>query len=250
MKILVLIKRVVDHNVRVHIKPDESGVDTDGVKMSVNPFDLHAVEEAVRMKEAGIASEVIAVSVGIEKCKEQLHTAMAMGIDRSVIVKCDEDLSPLDTAKLLSEVVIKEKPDIVLAGHQSIDGGNCQTPQMLAALLGWSQGIAATKLEKPSNGKIKVTRRVSDGHETLDLRMPTVISATVQLNKPRRASLGDVLKAKKKPLEVLSIPRNSSTGNQLSVIKTSEPPKRHRGITVSNTDELISKLREETGVFS
>jgi electron transfer flavoprotein beta subunit len=254
MKILVAVKRVIDFNVKVRVKADGTGVELANVKMSVNPFDEIAVEEAVRLKEAGKATEVIAVTIGPAKAEEQLRTAMAIGADRGILVKTDvaTDLGgvePLAVAKTLKALVDKEKPDLVILGKQSIDDDSNQTGQMLAALLGWPQGTFASKLDVES-GSLKVTREIDGGLETLGLKLPAVITTDLRLNEPRYAKLPDIMKAKKKPMEVIE---PSALGvdykPRLSIVKVVEPAKRKGGIKVKTVDELIDKLKNEAKVL-
>jgi electron transfer flavoprotein beta subunit len=254
MKILVAVKRVIDFNVKVRVKADGTGVELANVKMSVNPFDEIAVEEAVRLKEAGKATEVIAVTIGPAKAEEQLRTAMAIGADRGILVKTDvaTDLGgvePLAVAKTLKALVEKEKPDLVILGKQSIDDDSNQTGQMLAALLGWPQGTFASKLNIES-GSLKVTREIDGGLETLGLKLPAVITTDLRLNEPRYAKLPDIMKAKKKPMDVIE---PSALGvdykPRLQIIKVAEPAKRKGGIKVKTVDELIDKLKNEAKVI-
>ncbi len=254
MKILVPVKRVIDFNVKVRVRSDGSGVELANVKMSLNPFDEIAVEEAVRLKEAGKATEVIVVTIGPAKAEEQLRTAMAIGADRGILVKTDAPtdlggVEPLAVAKTLKALVEKEKPDLVIMGKQSIDDDSNQTGQMLAALLGWAQGTFASKVEADANG-LKVTREVDGGLETLALKLPAVVTTDLRLNEPRYAKLPDIMKAKKKPLEVLE---PSSLGvdytPRLTIVKVVEPAKRKGGIKVKSVDELIDKLKNEAKVL-
>lgn len=249
MKILVAIKRVLDYNVKARVKSDQSGVDLSNVKMSMNPFCEIAVEEAVRMKEAGIAEEVITVSIGPSQAQETLRTSLAMGADRSILIETDENVEPLAVAKLLKGVVEKENPDLVILGKQSIDGDNNQTGQMLAALLGWGQGTFASKVEKDGD-QLKVTREVDGGLETVSLKMPAVVTTDLRLNEPRYASLPNIMKAKKKPLETMA---PSDFGVDVSprvvTLKVTEPPKREAGIKVSSVEELVDKLHNEAKVI-
>ncbi len=254
MKILVPIKRVVDYNVKIRVKSDQSGVELANVKMSLNPFDEIAIEEAVRLVEAGKAKEVIAVTIGPEKAQEQLRTAMAIGAERGILVKTDAPtdlggVEPLAVAKALKALVEKEKPDLVIMGKQSIDDDSNQTGQMLAALLGWPQGTFASKLEM-GDGNLKVTREIDGGLETLELKLPAIITTDLRLNEPRYAKLPDIMKAKKKQLDVIE---PSELGvdftPRLSVIKVAEPPKRSGGIKVKTVDELIEKLKTEAKVL-
>ena len=255
MKILVPIKRVVDYNVKIRVKSDNTGVELANVKMSVNPFDEIAIEEAVRLKEAGTATEVIAVSIGPEKAQEQLRTAMAIGADRGILVQTDDPIDlggvePLAVAKMLKALVEKENPDMVIMGKQSIDDDSNQTGQMLSALLGWSQGTFASKLE--INGdQIAVTREVDGGLETLNLKAPAIITTDLRLNEPRYAKLPDIMKAKKKELEVMT-PGDLGVdiAPRLEVVKVTEPPTREGGGKVESVDELIDKLKNEAKVLS
>ncbi len=254
MKILVPVKRVVDYNVKVRVKADGSGVELANVKMSVNPFDEIALEEAVRLKEAGKASEVVAVSIGPEKAQEQLRTAMAMGADRGILVKTDAPIDlggvePLAVAKTLKALVEKENPDIVIMGKQSIDDDSNQTGQMLAALLGWAQGTFASHLEIAGE-TLNVTREVDGGLETLALTGPAVITVDLRLNEPRYAKLPDIMKAKKKPLDVLE-PSDLGVDYtpRLTIVKVAEPPVRQGGGKVASVDELIDKLKNEAKVI-
>lgn len=254
MKILVPIKRVVDYNVKVRVKSDGTGIELANVKMSVNPFDEIAVEEATRLKEAGKATEIIAVTIGSAKAEEQLRTAMAIGADRGILIKTDAPtdlggVEPLAVAKALKAIVDKEKPDMVILGKQSIDDDSNQTGQMLAALLGWAQGTFASKLDV-DGGNIKVTREVDGGLETLSLKTPCIITTDLRLNEPRYAKLPDIMKAKKKPLEIIE---PSALGvdftPRLQIVKVAEPAKRKGGIKVASVDELISKLKNEAKVL-
>ena len=254
MKILVPVKRAVDYNVKIRVKADQSGIELDNVKMSVNPFDEIAVEEAVRLKEAGTATEIIAVSIGPEKAQEQLRTAMAIGADRGILVKTDAAIDlggvePLAVAKTLKAIIDKEAPDLVIMGKQSIDDDSNQTGQMLAALLGWAQGTFASKLEV-ADGGLKVTREVDGGLETLELKTPAIITTDLRLNEPRYAKLPDIMKAKKKPLDVIE-PADLGVDYtpRLSVVKVTEPPVRQGGIKVASVDELVEKLKNEAKVI-
>ncbi len=249
MKILVPVKRVVDYNVKIRVKSDQTGVDLANVKMSVNPFDEIAIEEAVRLKESGKASEVIAVTIGVEKAQEQLRTAMAIGADRGILVQTDIDAEPLAVAKALKALVEKENPDLVIMGKQAIDDDSNQTGQMLAALLGWAQGTFASKLEI-GEASVTVTREIDGGLETLELKTPAVITTDLRLNEPRYAKLPDIMKAKKKPLDVLS-PEELGVDftPRLEILKVTEPPKRQGGIKVETVDELVDKLKNEAKVL-
>ncbi len=254
MKILVPVKRVVDYNVKVRVKSDQTGVELANVKMSVNPFDEIAVEEAVRLKEAGKADEVIAVSIGPEKAQEQLRTAMAIGADRGILVKTDDPIDlggvePLAVAKTLKALVDKESPDLVIMGKQSIDDDSNQTGQMLSALLGWSQGTFASELEIDGDS-IKVTREVDGGLETLELKAPAIITTDLRLNEPRYAKLPDIMKAKKKQLDIIEPSElGVDYSPRLEIVKVSEPAKREGGEKVENVDELIDKLKNEAKVI-
>jgi len=254
MKILVPIKRVVDYNVKIRVKADNSGVELANVKMSVNPFDEIAIEEAVRLKEAGKAEEVIAVSIGPEKAQEQLRTALAIGADRAILVKTDAPIDlggvePLAVAKMLKALVEKESPDLVIMGKQSIDDDSNQTGQMLSALLGWAQGTFAGALEV-GDGSLSVTREIDGGLETLTLKTPAVITTDLRLNEPRYAKLPDIMKAKKKPLEEIT-PEDLGVdiSPRLYVVKVSEPPVRQGGGKVESVDELVDKLKNEAKVI-
>ena len=249
MKLLVAVKRVIDYNVKVRVKGDETGVETSNVKMSMNPFDEIAVEEAIRLLENGTASEVVAVSMGVQQCQETIRTALAMGADRGIHVKTDEELQPLAVAKLLSKIVEHEKPDAVILGKQAIDDDSNQTGQMLAGLLGWSQGTFASEIVL-ANSKVNVTREIDGGLQTIAINLPAVITTDLRLNEPRYASLPNIMKAKKKEivemtpegLEVDITPR-------LTTLKVTEPPKREEGIKVETVSELVEKLKNEAGVI-
>jgi electron transfer flavoprotein beta subunit len=245
MKIIVPIKRVIDAYVKIRVKGDESGVETANVKMSMNPFCEIAVEEAVRLKEAGVATEIIAVTAGEEKCQETLRTAMAMGADRSIHIKTDENLEPLAVAKLLKAVADKEEPRLIMMGKQAIDGDNNQTGQMLAALLDWPQGTFISEVNIEGD-KATITREIDGGLETLSLNLPAVITVDLRLNEPRYASLPNIMKAKKKPIDALTVEELSvDITPRTKTLKTTEPPKRTAGIKVANTDELVEKLKNE-----
>ncbi|MCC0079562.1 MAG: electron transfer flavoprotein subunit beta/FixA family protein [Rhodobacter sp.] len=253
MKVLVPVKRVIDYNVKVRVKADGSGVDLANVKMSMNPFDEIAVEEAIRLKEKGVASEVVAVSIGVKQAQETLRTALAMGADRAIlIVAADDvhqDIEPLAVAKLLAAVVKDEEPGLVLAGKQAIDNDMNATGQMLSALLGWSQGTFASELEIAGD-KAKVTREVDGGLQTIEVAMPAIITVDLRLNEPRYASLPNIMKAKKKPLdEKTPADYGVDVTPRLSVVKTSEPAARKAGVKVGSVDELIAKLKDEAGVI-
>lgn len=249
MKILVAVKRVVDYNVKIRVKPDGSGVDTANVKFSMNPFDEIAVEEAVRLKEAGKASEIVAVSIGPAAAQEVLRTALAMGVDRAVLVQSDADIQPLAVARLLRSVVARENPDLVVLGKQAIDDDANQCGQMLAALQGWPQGTFASKVEV-ENRKLVVTREIDGGLETLSLSLPAIITTDLRLNEPRYASLPNIMKAKKKPLETLfPTDLGVEVTPRLKTLKVAEPPRRQAGIKVSSVAELVDKLRNEARVI-
>ena len=249
MKILVPVKRVVDFNVKIRVKSDGSGVELANVKMSMNPFDEIAVEEAIRLKEAKTASEIIAVSIGPAKSQETLRTALAMGADRAIAIEVDELVEPLDVAKLLKGVVEAEQPDLVILGKQAIDDDANQTGQMLAALLGWPQGTFASKLE-PGEGSIVVTREVDGGLATVRLNMPAVITTDLRLNEPRYASLPNIMKAKKKPMDVKTpADYGVELKPRLKVLNTVEPPARKAGVIVDDVAALVAKLKDEAGVI-
>ncbi|HEX7036369.1 MAG TPA: electron transfer flavoprotein subunit beta/FixA family protein [Pseudomonadales bacterium] len=249
MKVLVPVKRVVDFNVKVRVKPDKSGVDLNNVKMSVNPFCEIAVEEAVRLKEKGVATEVVAVSVGTKASQEQLRTCLALGADRAVLIETDQDVQPLGVAKALAALQQREKADIVIFGKQSIDGDNSQTGPMFAALTGMPQGTFASVVNV-ADGKVEVTREVDGGLQTVSLELPAVITTDLRLNEPRYASLPNIMKAKKKPLDVLS---PADLGVDLTptveVLSVEPPPERKGGIKVQSVEELVDKLRNEAKVI-
>ena len=244
MKVLVAVKRVVDYNVKIRVKADGSGVELANVKMSMNPFDEIGVEEAVRLKEAGKATEVIAISVGPAQAQETLRTALAMGADRAILVKTDDLIEPLAVAKILKGVVEAEGPGIVILGKQAIDDDCNQTGQMLAALLGWPQATFTSKLE-PGAGEAQITREIDGGLQMLKVKLPAVVTTDLRLNQPRYASLPNIMKAKKKPLdEKTPADYGVSTSARLKVVKTEEPPKRLAGIKVGSPAELVAKLKE------
>ena len=248
MKILVAVKRVVDYNVKVRAKADGSGVETANVKMSMNPFDEIAVEEAVRLQEAGKAKEIVAVSLGVPACQDTIRTALAMGADRGILVETDADLQPLAVAKLLKAVVDREKPDLVILGKQAIDDDANQTGQMLAALLGWAQGTFASKVEVGTG--IEVTREVDGGLETVALKLPAVVTTDLRLNEPRFVKLPNIMKAKKKPLDVLKpADLGVDVTPRLTTLKVQEPAKRQAGIKVDTVAALVDKLRNEAHVI-
>jgi electron transfer flavoprotein beta subunit len=250
MKVLVAVKRVVDFNVKVRVKADGTGVETANVKMSMNPFDEIGVEEAVRLKEAGKASEIIAVSLGLPAVQETIRTALAMGADRGIHVQTDVELQPLAVAKLLKAIVEKEKPEVCILGKQAIDDDANQTGQMLSALLGWSQGCFASKLVLNGDGTANVTREVDGGLETVTLKLPLVLTTDLRLNEPRYASLPNIMKAKKKPIEVLTPDQlGVDPAPRLKTLKVTEPPKRQAGVKVKSVAELVDKLRNEAKVI-
>ncbi len=243
MKVLVPVKRVIDYNVKARVKADQTGVDLANVKMSMNPFCEIAVEEAVRLKEKGVASEIVAVSVGPTQAQETLRTALAMGADRAILIQTDQDLEPLAIAKVLKAVVAEESPELVLMGKQAIDGDNNATGQMLAALLDWPQAAFASEVVV-EGGKAKVTREVDGGLQTLDVDLPAVVTADLRLNEPRYASLPNIMKAKKKPLDVKELSSlGVDTAAKLKVLKVTEPPKRSAGVKVETAADLVSNLK-------
>jgi electron transfer flavoprotein beta subunit len=249
MKVLVGVKRVIDYNVKARVKADKSGIDLANVKMSMNPFDEIAVEEAVRLKEAGTAEEVIAFSLGVQQCQETIRTALAMGADRGVHVQTDEAVEPLGVAKALKAVVEKEGVDLVILGKQAIDDDTNATGQMLAALLGWPQGTFASEV-KPADGKVEVTREIDGGLQTIRLDMPAVITTDLRLNEPRYASLPNIMKAKKKPIDQMSIDDlGIDIAPRLKTIEVNEPPARKGGIKVEDVATLVDKLKNEAGVI-
>ncbi|RMF11081.1 MAG: electron transfer flavoprotein subunit beta/FixA family protein [Alphaproteobacteria bacterium] len=249
MKILVPVKRVVDYNVKIRVKADESGVELANVKMSMNPFDEIAVEEAIRIKEAGKAEEIVAVSIGPQQAQETIRTALAMGADRGILVKTDNEVEPLAVAKILKGVVEEEKPDLVILGKQAIDDDCNQTGQMLAQLLGWPQGTFASQVVL-ENGSAKVTREIDGGLETVSIKLPAVVTTDLRLNEPRYASLPNIMKAKKKPIdEKTPDDYGVDTTPRLKVLKVAEPPKRKGGIKVESVAELVDKLKNEAKVI-
>lgn len=249
MKILVAVKRVVDYNVKVRVKTDGSGVDLANVKMSMNPFDEIAVEEAIRLKEAGIATEVVAVSCGPAACQETLRTALALGADRAMLAETDVELQPLAVAKLLKALVAKEQPQLVILGKQAIDDDANQTGQMLAALLGWPQATFASKVVV-ADGKATVTREVDGGLETLAMPLPALVTTDLRLNEPRYATLPNIMKAKKKPLDTVKPDDlGVDVAPRLTTLKVVEPPKRQGGAKVADVAELVAKLKNEAKVI-
>ena len=249
MKLLVSVKRVVDYNVKVRVKSDGSGVETANVKMSMNPFDEIAVEEAVRLKERGIASEIVAVSVGPAQAQEQIRTALAMGADRGILVEQEGAVEPLAVAKILKALAEREQPGLIVLGKQAIDDDMNATGQMLAALLGWGQGTFASKVEV-ADGVARVTREIDGGLETVSLKLPAVVTTDLRLNEPRYASLPNIMKARKKPIETV---KPSDLGvdasPRLTVVKVEEPAKRQAGVKVGTVAELVDKLRNEAKVI-
>jgi electron transfer flavoprotein beta subunit len=249
MKALVAVKRVVDYNVKVRVKADSTGVDTANVKMSMNPFDEIAVEEAVRLKEAGVVTEIVAVSAGVQACQETLRTALAIGADRAILVETDAELQPLAVAKLLKALCEKESPQLVILGKQAIDDDANQTGQMLAALLGWPQATFASQV-KVEGGKATVTREVDGGLETIALQLPAVVTTDLRLNEPRYVTLPNIMKAKKKSLENLKPDAlGVDVKPRLQTLKVVEPPKRKAGIKVPDAKALVDKLRNEAKVI-
>ena len=252
MKILVAVKRVVDYNVKIRVKSDETGVETANVKMSMNPFDEIAVEEALRLKESGKAEEVAVVSLGAQKCQETIRTALAMGADRGIHVLTDDELQPLAIAKMLKVVVEREQPGLVILGKQAIDNDNSQTGQMLAGLLGWSQGTFASRIELDGSGggAANVTREVDGGLETVALALPMVVTTDLRLNEPRYASLPNIMKAKKKPIDAVSPEElGVSPDPRLTVVSVKEPPQRQAGVIVEDVAGLVGKLQNEAKVI-
>ena len=249
MKVLVPVKRVVDYNVKVRVKADGSGVELANVKMSMNPFDEIAVEEAIRLREKGKATEIVAVSIGPQQAQETIRTALAMGADRGILVKVDGPVEPLAVAKLLKAVIAEEKPELVILGKQAIDDDCNQTGQMLSALLGWGQGTFASKIEV-GEGSVEVTREVDGGLQTLSLKTPAIVTTDLRLNEPRYASLPNIMKAKKKPIsETTPETLGVDIAPKLKVLKTTEPGGRKAGAKVTSVEELVSKLRNEVGVI-
>jgi electron transfer flavoprotein beta subunit len=249
MKVLVAVKRVIDYNVKIRVKADGSGVETANVKFSMNPFDEIAVEEAVRLKEAGIATEVVVVSVGPAQAQETLRTALAMGADRGILVQSDAEVQPLAVAKVLKAIADKEQPGLIIIGKQAIDDDSNQTGQMVAALLGWAQGTFASKVTVES-GKIEVIREVDGGLATVELSLPAVVTTDLRLNEPRYASLPNIMKAKKKPIETLAAgDLGVDISPRLVTVKVVEPPKRSAGIKVPDVATLVDKLKNEAKVI-
>ena len=249
MKVLVPVKRVIDYNVKVRVKPDQTGVDLANVKMSMNPFDEIATEEAVRLKEKGVATEVVVVSIGPAQAQETIRTALAMGADRGILITVDNDVEPLAVAKLLKAVIAEESPNLVVMGKQSIDGDNNAVGQMLAALLDWPQATFASKIEV-SGDAASVTREIDGGLQTLSVSLPAVVTADLRLNEPRYASLPNIMKAKKKEIAMkTAADYGVDVSAKLKVLKVTEPPKRSGGIKVADAAELVMKLKTEAGVL-
>ena len=249
MKILVAVKRVIDYNVQIRVKEDGTGVHTDNVKMSTNPPDDNAVEEAVKLKESGKAKEVIAVTIGEEKAQETVRKALAVGVDRGIHIKTDSYVEPLGVAKILKKIVEKEKPDLVFMGKQAIDDDCNQTGQMLAALLGWSQGTFVSKIQLKDK-IVQVIREVDEGLETIEINLPAIVTCDLRLNEPRYASLPNIMKAKKKPIEQIFVKDlGVNVTNRIQQLKVEEPPKRKGGIKVKSVAELVNKLKNEAKVI-
>jgi len=249
MKVLVAVKRVIDYNVKIRVKSDNTGVETASVKMSMNPFDEIGVEEGVRLREAGTASELVAVSVGLSQCQETIRTALAMGADRGILVEAGDDLQPLAVAKVMKALVERENPDMVIVGKQAIDDDSNQTGQMLAAQLGWPQATFASGITL-ADGKMTVVREIDGGLETVSVAMPTVVTADLRLNTPRYASLPNIMKAKKKPIETVPVADlGVDIAPRLTVLKVVEPPKREAGIKVEDVAQLVDKLKNEAKVI-
>jgi electron transfer flavoprotein beta subunit len=249
MKVLVPVKRVIDANVKPRVKPDGSGVDLTNTKMAMNPFDEIAVEEALRLKEAGKAEEVVLVSIGPAQAQDTIRTGLAMGADRGILVQTDAAVEPLAVAKILKGVVEAEKPGLVILGKQAIDDDASQTGQMLAALLGWPQGTFASRIELQQDS-LRVTREVDGGLQTVTLKMPAIVTTDLRLNQPRYASLPNIMKAKKKPIDTKSAADfGVDTAPRLEVVETREPPKREAGVKVASVAELLDKLKSEAGLF-
>jgi len=244
-KIIVGLKRVIDYNVRVRVRPDGSGVETDGVKMSINPFDEIALEEALRIKEQGNADEIIVLSIGASESQQQLRTGLAMGADRAILVETSKDLDPLSITKVFQKIIDQEKPNLVILGKQAIDNDNNQTGQMLAALLEWPQATFASKVTL-SDGKAQVTREVDAGLETIEVTLPAIITADLRLNEPRYVKLPDIMKAKKKPLEIKAFEEFSITPKDtINILNTEPPEERQKGIMVDNVDALLEELEKK-----
>ena len=249
MKVLVAVKRVIDYNVQVRVKADGSGVEKENVKMSMNPPDENAVEEALRIKESGKASEVVILSIGEEKSQETIRTALAMGADRGILIKTEKEIEPLAVAKIISKIAEEEKPQIILLGKQAIDDDCNQTGQMLSALLNWPQATFASKIDVKDN-KLEVTREIDEGLETIEINVPAIVTCDLRLNEPRYASLPNIMKAKKKPIEeIAASDLGVDISPRLEQLKVEEPPKRKAGIKVANVAELVQKLKNEAKVI-
>jgi len=249
MKILVPVKRVVDYNVKVRVKADQTGVELANVKMSMNPFDEIAIEEAVKLKEAGIATEIVAISIGVTQCQETLRTALAMGADRAILVETTQDVQPLAVAKVLKAIAEKESPQLIILGKQAIDDDSNQTGQMLAAMLGWAQAAFASKVVV-NGAEASVTREIDGGLETLTVKLPAVVTADLRLNTPRYATLPNIMKAKKKPLDVFTPEAlGVDIAPRLMTLKVAEPPKRKAGVMVADVAALVDKLKNEAKVI-
>ena len=249
MKVLVPVKRVIDYNVKIRVKADQTGVETANVKMSMNPFDEIAVEEAVRLQEAGTATEIVAVSIGPQQCQETIRTALAMGADRGILIQTDDEVQPLAVAKLLKAVVDKENPELVILGKQAIDDDSNQTGQMLAALLGWSQATFASNLDIEGSSA-NVTREIDGGLETIKVTMPCIVTTDLRLNEPRYASLPNIMKAKKKPIDQMAPgDLGVDTAPRLTTLKVVEPTKREAGVRVEDVAHLVDKLKNEVKVI-
>ncbi len=249
MKVLVPVKRVVDYNVKIRVKSDQSGVELAGVKMAMNPFDEIAIEEAVRLKEKGVATEIVAISIGVPQCQETIRTALAMGADRGILVETDVSPEPLAVAKMLKAIAEKESPQLIILGKQAIDDDMNATGQMLAALLGWAQGTFASKITVDGEN-ISVTREVDGGLETVALTLPAIVTADLRLNEPRYASLPNIMKARKKPIETIKpADLGVDPAPRLTTLKVVEPPKRQAGKKVGSVAELVEKLRNEAKVI-
>jgi len=249
MKLLIPVKRVIDYNVKVRVKSDNTGVETANVKMSMNPFDEIAVEEAVRMKEAGKAEEIVAVSLGVQQCQETIRTALAMGADRGIHVKTDDELQPLAVAKLLKAIADKESPDLIILGKQAIDDDANQTGQMLAALLDWPQATFVSAIEM-GDGSARVTREVDDGLEIIEVKTPAIVTVDLRLNEPRYASLPNIMKAKKKPIdEMAPADLGVDIAPRLETLRVEEPPTRQAGVMVESVAKLVDKLKNEAKVI-
>ena len=249
MKVLVAVKRVVDYKVQIRVKSDNSGVETQNVKMSVNPPDENAIEEAVKLKEQGIATETVAISIGDDKCQDVLRTSMAMGIDRSLLIKSSNSLEPLAVAKTMKKIIEKENPDLVLMGKQAIDDDSNQTGQILSALMNWPQGCFISNL-KIEGQKVFISREIDEGIENLETTLPAVLTCDLRLNTPRFASLPNIMKAKKKPLEIIEIESlGIDTDAKIKILKVVEPPKRKAGVMVKDVKELVQKLKNEAKVI-